>query len=475
MSLASTMGNNFFYLASNQGTGALSLTPTAPDTIDGSTPSIALNPGESCFVICSGSTWYTVGSGRSNTFAYSILSKNVAGSSNVTLTTAEAANLIHTYFGALTGNINVILPTVIQQYTIYNNTTGAYTLTVKTSAGTGYTITQGYRVIVYCDGTDILSSSTLATGSVSSVGITPPAAGITVSGSPVTSSGNITLALADDLAALEGLTGTGYAYRSGTSTWAVSTSIVATGAHGTNAFGAIAADTLLAFNTNTGSAATSYGLVMAQTAQSGVTTLYEAFRSAPQTAVAAFTLATLRHFSAANTSLGVGSAITTQQGFYSNITAATGAWNFYAASTANNAFNGNTRFGGVTAPTVAVDVTGSLSVSGAIVGRINPRITNVASSATPTPDVSTTDQYNLTALAAAAAFAVPAGTPLDGQKLIIRIKDNGTARALTYNAIYRAVGVTLPTTTVISKTTYLGLIYNVVIPSWDVVAVATEV
>jgi hypothetical protein len=57
-------------------------------------------------------------------------------------------------------------------------------------------------------------------GTVTSVDITPPAAGITASGGPVTTSGNITLALADDLAALEALSGTDTIYyRSGVSTW----------------------------------------------------------------------------------------------------------------------------------------------------------------------------------------------------------------------------------------------------------------
>jgi hypothetical protein len=106
--------------------------------------------------------------------------------------------------------------------------------------------------------------------------------------------------------------------------------------------------------------------------------------------------------------------------------------------------------------------------------RVNSRVTSTASNATPIPDVSTTDQYNLTSLAAAAAFGIPIGSPLDGQKLIIRIKDNATARALTWNAIYRAVGISLPSTTVVSKTTYVGLIYNSADTKWDAVATATE-
>ncbi len=58
-----------------------------------------------------------------------------------------------------------------------------------------------------------------ATGTVTSVDITPPAAGITATGGPVTTAGSITLALADDLAAVEGLSGTGIAVRTAANTW----------------------------------------------------------------------------------------------------------------------------------------------------------------------------------------------------------------------------------------------------------------
>lgn len=92
----------------------------------------------------------------------------------------------------------------------------------------------------------------------------------------------------------------------------------------------------------------------------------------------------------------------------------------------------------------------------------------------PAPDVDLTTQYNLTAQAAAAAFAVPTGTPEDGQPLIIRIKDNGTARALTWASIYRPLGVALPTTTIISKTLYCGFVFNSADTKWDLVALAQE-
>ena len=106
--------------------------------------------------------------------------------------------------------------------------------------------------------------------------------------------------------------------------------------------------------------------------------------------------------------------------------------------------------------------------------RITKRIASTASSATPTPNADTTDEYILTALGAAAEFAVPSGTPTQGQSLVIRIKDDGTGRALTYNAIYRAIGITLPTTTVANKTTYIGAFYNSTDTKWDCMATGTE-
>lgn len=57
-------------------------------------------------------------------------------------------------------------------------------------------------------------------GGIGSVGITTVGAGLAVSGSPLTSAGTITLALNNDLAALEGLSGTGLAVRTGADTWA---------------------------------------------------------------------------------------------------------------------------------------------------------------------------------------------------------------------------------------------------------------
>lgn len=90
------------------------------------------------------------------------LSLSVAGSADVTLSVTsltaagQAANAIFEFTGVLTGSINIITPVTSKIYVIYNNTTGAFNLTVKTSAGTGIIVQQGSRVILYCDGTNIV-------------------------------------------------------------------------------------------------------------------------------------------------------------------------------------------------------------------------------------------------------------------------------------------------------------------------------
>jgi hypothetical protein len=101
-----------------------------------------------------------------------------------------------------------------------------------------------------------------------------------------------------------------------------------------------------------------------------------------------------------------------------------------------------------------------------------PRVGTTASSATPSIDCGLYDQYTITTLAAAITGVTITGTPTDGQKLMVRIKDNGTARAITWGASFVSSGVaTLLATTVASKTHMVGLIYDSAAAKWVCVAV----
>lgn len=107
--------------------------------------------------------------------------------------------------------------------------------------------------------------------------------------------------------------------------------------------------------------------------------------------------------------------------------------------------------------------------------RNQPRVYTVASTATLTPEIASYDLFTITAQAASVTIANhSASTPTAGEKMIIRIKDNGTARAISFGTYYRAMGNALPTTTVISKTLYLGFIWNSTDTKWDLIAAAQE-
>ena len=102
-----------------------------------------------------------------------------------------------------------------------------------------------------------------------------------------------------------------------------------------------------------------------------------------------------------------------------------------------------------------------------------PRVQSVTSSATVTP-TSTNDLVKITAQAAGLTIANPTGTMSEGQAMIIRIKDNGTAQTIAFGTNYRAIGVTLPTTTTISKTIYIGLVWNDTDTKFDVLGINTQ-
>lgn len=103
-----------------------------------------------------------------------------------------------------------------------------------------------------------------------------------------------------------------------------------------------------------------------------------------------------------------------------------------------------------------------------------PAIQSVTSSATVTPTFSD-DMVKITAQAAGLTLANPTGTAIEGLGMVIRIKDNGTARSIAYGSQYRAIGITLPTTTVIGKTTYIAMIFNSDDTTWDCLATGTLV
>ena len=103
------------------------------------------------------------------------LSKSVAGSANVTLTsnnadpTAESSNKVIEFTGTLTGDITVFIPAVENNYIFFNNTSGAFTLTVAPTGhgANGSVITQGAHTVQYCTGNTVVDLFANSLGNLS--------------------------------------------------------------------------------------------------------------------------------------------------------------------------------------------------------------------------------------------------------------------------------------------------------------------
>lgn len=165
MGSASVLGNNWFALIRNGGTGALTVDTTGGQLINGST-SIVMQPADSAFIICSGTAFFTVGLGKSTQFNFTQLTKAVT-TGTYTLTSAEASNVIQKYTGTLTGNVTIIVPPTVQVYYVINDTDGGvsgYTVTVSTGSGTTAVLTSGNQATLICDSVNILNANTILAG-----------------------------------------------------------------------------------------------------------------------------------------------------------------------------------------------------------------------------------------------------------------------------------------------------------------------
>ena len=163
LTLAATLGNNWFMFLRNSGTGTLTVACSGANTINASA-SIALQPTDSCIIVCSGTTFYTVGLGRATQFAFTQLSKAVLTGS-YTLTASEASNVIQKYTGALIADVTIVIPSTVQVYYILNATTGAYTVTITTGSGATAILTTGTQATLVCDSVNLYNANTILAGS----------------------------------------------------------------------------------------------------------------------------------------------------------------------------------------------------------------------------------------------------------------------------------------------------------------------
>lgn len=162
---SASLGDNWFLLFKNAGTGSFVINTDGMDTLDYTTSKV-FQPDESAFIISTGSKFITVGYGQSPFFLITTLVKNVTNGA-YSLTASEASNIIQEYVGNLIGNVTITYPPVAQLYVISNQTTpNGHTLTITTGAvgSASVVVPAGNQVTVICDGTNFLNANTIQAG-----------------------------------------------------------------------------------------------------------------------------------------------------------------------------------------------------------------------------------------------------------------------------------------------------------------------
>lgn len=99
------------------------------------------------------------GAGYDSTIDLSSASATLTMSNGASSTARHA--ILHIE-GTLTANRTVTVPSTANQWLMHNATSGAFTVTVKTSGGSGYALPQGARGVLYSDGTDVYLAGELA-------------------------------------------------------------------------------------------------------------------------------------------------------------------------------------------------------------------------------------------------------------------------------------------------------------------------
>ena len=161
---SSTLGNDWFVNIRNGGTGAISVVPAVGGQLINGGGSLSFNPGDSATVLCDGTNFFSIGFGQSVAFAFDYVSIDLTSeTSPYTLAGANLNRISYSFGGTITGDMDIIVPGTIQQYWVGNDTdlaSAPYNITIKTAAGTGVTLANNSRAIMFCDGTNVVDADT---------------------------------------------------------------------------------------------------------------------------------------------------------------------------------------------------------------------------------------------------------------------------------------------------------------------------
>lgn len=292
--------------------------------------------------------------------------------------------------GDLSAARTLTVPAIKKTYIISNGTTGGYSITVGSGGATTVTVPNGARMLVYVDGTSVYQQ------------FTEIASGTTIGGSTIA-----------DLLSVQTLTNktlTAPTVTSGTFT-TPSIPVILSSAYRTSTAGSIA--TSHPTNTTT--------VTVVDSGVNGAAVGDYVTISGLTTAIGGIPAADL------NKTFVIASIVSTSSFTITSGTAATSAASAGSGSVLKYYY-------GSTIPSANTTLVGTGTTDTLTNKRITPRVGTVASSATPQPTGNLSDMYTVTALAANALFSAPSGSPENGQKLIIRIKDAGVRRTSTVAA-----------------------------------------
>jgi hypothetical protein len=161
-------GSDWYFDVRNSGTGEITLDPPGAALINGSA-TLQMAIGDSATIVTDGTNFYTIGLGQAAIFAFDYVVVDITGSTDYVLSGNELNRVAYQFIGAVGANISIIVPSTTQQYWVYNNTTGGFTVSIKTATQVSPLVVPiGTRTIVYSDGSNVVPAVTsFVTGGIS--------------------------------------------------------------------------------------------------------------------------------------------------------------------------------------------------------------------------------------------------------------------------------------------------------------------